>query len=67
MMEAGKVWNVDPAARMHFGKAAMQAGINLLERPISQFTSVTQVFRSLIDMPADLHSVSVTLHARKPG
>jgi 3-oxoacyl-[acyl-carrier protein] reductase len=67
MMEAGKVWNVDPDARMRFGKAAMAAGINLLERPISQFTSVTQVFRSLIDMPADLHAVTVTLHARKPG
>jgi meso-butanediol dehydrogenase / (S,S)-butanediol dehydrogenase / diacetyl reductase len=66
MMEEGKVWNVDPAARARFGKAAMEAGINLLARPISQFTSVTHVFRSLIDMPADLHSVTVTLHARKP-
>ncbi|HKP62202.1 MAG TPA: SDR family oxidoreductase [Polyangiales bacterium] len=67
MMEAGKVWNIDPAARMRFGKAAMEAGINLLERPLSQFTSVTQVFRSLIDLPDDLHAVSVSLHARKPG
>ena len=67
MMEPGKTWNVDPAARMRFGKAAMEAGINLLERPISQFTSVTQVFRSLIDLPEDLHSVTVTLHARKPA
>ena len=66
MMEEGKVWDIDPAARMRFGKAAMEAGINLRERPISQFTSVTHVFRSLIDMPADLHSVTVTLHARKP-
>jgi meso-butanediol dehydrogenase / (S,S)-butanediol dehydrogenase / diacetyl reductase len=65
MMEPGKVWNVDPAARMRFGKAAMEAGINLLERPISQFSSVTHVFRSLIDLPADVHSVTVTVHARK--
>jgi NAD(P)-dependent dehydrogenase (short-subunit alcohol dehydrogenase family) len=67
MMEAGKVWNVDPQARMRFGKAAMEAGINLLERPLSQFTSVTEVFRSLIDLPEDLHSVTITLQARKPG
>jgi NAD(P)-dependent dehydrogenase (short-subunit alcohol dehydrogenase family) len=67
MMEEGKVWDIDPAARMRFGMAAMAAGINLRERPISQFTSVTQVFRLLIDMPDDLHSVTVTLHARKPG
>jgi meso-butanediol dehydrogenase / (S,S)-butanediol dehydrogenase / diacetyl reductase len=67
MMEEGKVWNVDPEARMRFGKAAAEAGINLRERPISQFTSVTHVFRTLIDMSPDLHSVTVTLHARKPG
>jgi 3-oxoacyl-[acyl-carrier protein] reductase len=67
MMEVGKVWNIDPAARQRFGKAAMEAGINLLTRPLSQFTSVTHVFRSLIDLPDDLHSVTVTLHARRPG
>lgn len=67
MMEAGKVWNADPAAQMRFAKAAMEAGLNLRERPITQFTSVTNVFRSLIDLPDDLHSVTVTLHARKPA
>ena len=67
MMEEGKVWNVDPAAQMRFAKAAMEAGLNLRERPISQFTSVTNVFRALIDLPADLHAVSISLHARKPG
>jgi meso-butanediol dehydrogenase / (S,S)-butanediol dehydrogenase / diacetyl reductase len=67
MMEEGKVWNVDPAAQMRFGKAAFEAGLNLRERPITQFTSVTGVFRTLIDMPEDLHSVVVTLHARKPA
>jgi NAD(P)-dependent dehydrogenase (short-subunit alcohol dehydrogenase family) len=65
MMEPGKVWNADPQAQMRFAKAAMEAGINLRERPITQFTSVTNVFRSLIDLPDDLHSVTVTLQARK--
>ena len=66
MFEEGKTWDADPAAQMAFGKAAMEAGLNLRERPISQFSSVTDVFRSLIDLPADLHAVSICLHARKP-
>jgi meso-butanediol dehydrogenase/(S,S)-butanediol dehydrogenase/diacetyl reductase len=66
MMEEGKVWNVDPAAQMRFAKAAMEAGLNLRERPISQFTSVTNVFRAIVDMSPDLHAVSISLHARKP-
>lgn len=67
MMEEGKVWNVDPAAQMRFGIAALEAGLNLRERPISQFTSVTNVFRALIDLPEDVHAVNISLHARKPG
>jgi NAD(P)-dependent dehydrogenase (short-subunit alcohol dehydrogenase family) len=67
MMEPGKVWNIPPEARARFGKAAMEAGINLINKPLSQFTSVTHVFRSLIDLPEDLHSVTITLHARNPG
>jgi NAD(P)-dependent dehydrogenase (short-subunit alcohol dehydrogenase family) len=67
MMEEGKVWNVDPAAQMRFAKAAMEAGLNLRERPITQFTSVTKVFRALIDLPPDLHAPLVSLSARKAG
>jgi meso-butanediol dehydrogenase/(S,S)-butanediol dehydrogenase/diacetyl reductase len=65
MMEPGKVWDIDPARQMRFAKAAMEAGLNLRERPITQFTSVTNVFRALIDMPADLHAPLITLSARK--
>jgi NAD(P)-dependent dehydrogenase (short-subunit alcohol dehydrogenase family) len=65
MYEEGKTWDIDPALRMRFGQAAMAAGINLRERPISQFASVTNVFRSLLDLPPDVHAVNVALHARK--
>lgn len=65
MFEEGKTWDVSPEARMRFGKAAMEAGVNLRERPISQFTSVTNAFRALIDMPADLHAIHMSLSARK--
>ena len=66
MYEEGKAWDVDPDAHKAFAMAAMARGINLRESPISQFDAVTDVFRSLIDLPADLHAVTVTLHARKP-
>lgn len=65
MFEEGKEWNVAPEARMRFGKAAMEAGINLRERPLSQFTSVVEAIRALIDLPADLHAIQVCLAARR--
>ena len=65
MFEAGKVFNADPAALMRFHQAALAAGYNLREKAMSQFTSATQVFRTLIDMPDDLHAVSISLLARK--
>jgi len=64
MFEEGKSWDVDPDAAMQFYQAALAAGINLGERPLSQFTSVTGIFRALIDLPADLHAVNISLHAR---
>ncbi len=66
MMEEGKSWNVDPAMAARFGQAAMAAGLNLRERPISHVNSVTNAFRALIDLPDDVHIVSANLHARKP-
>jgi NAD(P)-dependent dehydrogenase (short-subunit alcohol dehydrogenase family) len=66
MMEAGKVWDVDPQAAMRFAQACMAAGLNLRERPISQYTSVTNAFRAVIDLPPDLHAQTVFLHARAP-
>ena len=67
MMEAGKIWDVDPQAAMAFAQAAMAAGLNLMERPISQYANVTDVFRALIDLPPDVHVASISLHARKPA
>jgi meso-butanediol dehydrogenase / (S,S)-butanediol dehydrogenase / diacetyl reductase len=65
MMEEGKAWNVDPAMAARFGQAAMAAGLNLRERPISHVNAVTDVFRSLLDLPPELHALSVSLHARR--
>lgn len=67
MYEEGKTWEADPAAQQAFFQAAMAAGLNLMTRPSSQFSSVTQVFRTLIDLPPDVHAVSINLHARSAG
>jgi len=66
MFEEGKTWDVPPEARMRFGKAAMEAGINLRERPLSQFASVVEAIRALIELPPDLHATQVCLAARRP-
>jgi len=67
MIEEGKTWTVDPQVAIRFGQAAMAAGLNLRELPKSHVDSVTVVFRSLIDLPPDVHVASVNVHARKPG
>ena len=67
MFEEGRMpgcW--DPGMRMRFGKAAMAAGLNMAELPKSQYRSVTDVFRAIIDLPADLQTPVVTIHARAP-
>ena len=65
MMEPDRIWDVEPAAAMRFAQAAAASGLNLRERPISQFTSAVEVFRALIDLPADIHDESISLHARR--
>lgn len=65
MFEEGKVWNIDPAAAVAFAKATAAIGLNLRERPISHFDSVTDVFRVLLDLPPDVTVQSVRLQARK--
>jgi len=67
MFEEGKTWDVDMDAAVAFHGAALAAGINLSERPISQFTSVTGIFRMLIDLPDDVAAAHINLHARAAG
>ncbi len=67
MYEEGKTSGWDPAIAMRFMQAAMAAGLNLRERPMSHVNSVTSVFRAVIDMPPDLQTPVVTIHGRKPN
>jgi meso-butanediol dehydrogenase/(S,S)-butanediol dehydrogenase/diacetyl reductase len=66
MMEEGKAWNVEPVIARRFMEASVAAGLNPRERPISQFASVTHIFRALIDMPPDVHALGVSLFGRSP-
>jgi NAD(P)-dependent dehydrogenase (short-subunit alcohol dehydrogenase family) len=67
MMEEGKATGWDPEKAMAFAKANMEAGINLMQRPISHFKSVTGIFRAVVDMPADVHMGTVHVSARTAG
>lgn len=64
MYEEGKQSGWDPEIAMKFGKACMEAGINMMSRPISHVDSVTDVFRSLLDLPPDVRVTHVSVEAR---
>ena len=66
MYEEGKTAGWSPEIAMRFGQACMAVGLNLRERPLSHYNSVTDVFRAVIDMPQDLQTPIVTIHARRP-
>lgn len=67
MYEEGKTWDVPQEAKIAFHEACLKIGINLMERPISQFTSAMGVFHTLADLPEDVHIGHVNLQARKAG
>jgi meso-butanediol dehydrogenase/(S,S)-butanediol dehydrogenase/diacetyl reductase len=49
---------------MRFMQDNAKIGLNPRERPITHYDSVTDAFRAVIDMPADLHIGTVALTAR---
>lgn len=61
--KTGSNWPVDVS--MRFAQENAKIGLNLRERGISHYNSVTDVFRAVLDTPADLHIGTVALRARK--
>ena len=55
----------DPDVTMRFAMENAKVGLNLRERPISHYNSVTDAFRAVLDMPADLHMGVVALSAAR--
>lgn len=66
MYEEGKGSNWDPEIGMKFYQLCVEAGIDMRKRPISHVSSVTDVFRSLIDLPADVNVPHVSVEGRHP-
>jgi NAD(P)-dependent dehydrogenase (short-subunit alcohol dehydrogenase family) len=66
MMEEGKGSAWDPAIGMQFYQLCVAAGIDLRARPISHVNSVTDVFRALLDLPADVRITHVSVEGRHP-
>lgn len=54
----------DPDAAMRFHKGCLEKGLDLRTRPISHSSSVTGVFRSLLDLPPDVKVLHVSVGAR---
>ena len=66
MVGPGQTSQVDAESGMRFFQAAIKKGLNPMERGMSAYQSVTHVFRTIVDSPADLHFGTITLEARIP-
>lgn len=60
--KTGSSWPM--GVSMRFATENAKVGLNLRERPISHYNSVTDAFRAVLDMPPDLHIGMVTLSGR---
>jgi NAD(P)-dependent dehydrogenase (short-subunit alcohol dehydrogenase family) len=72
VVRAGPMWGEDrtmdtslPSVQAFYA-ACVERGIDLRANPISEFNSVFWVFRSLVDMPPDIHVETVRFVARHP-
>lgn len=61
--KTGSTWPIEVS--MRFAQENAKVGLNLRERPITHYHSVTDVFRAVLDMPADLHIGTVALNASR--
>jgi 3-oxoacyl-[acyl-carrier protein] reductase len=64
MSGGGKGTDLSPEMGARFHREAMAAGIDLSRRPVSDYKSATHAFRALIDMPDDIHGLSISLCPR---
>lgn len=64
MMDEDSTLNLDPDVRKRFVEGNIAAGIDFRARPISQFASVANALRALIDLPQDVQADFIALHGR---
>lgn len=63
--KAGSGW--DPELTMRFAMACAAAGMSMKEQPLSDFQSLPDIFRTIIDAAPDINLDLVTLSARRPS
>jgi NAD(P)-dependent dehydrogenase (short-subunit alcohol dehydrogenase family) len=64
MVGEGTSSEMDPVAGQRLFEAAMKRGLNLMARGMAQYQSTTQIFRTLVDLPPDVHVGMVSFHGR---
>jgi NAD(P)-dependent dehydrogenase (short-subunit alcohol dehydrogenase family) len=64
MIGPGSSAEFDPVAFGRFFEAAGKRGLDLMGRGVTQYASTLDLFRMLVDLPADLHVGLVTLQSR---
>lgn len=67
MLDEEYTMQASPEAAQAFYMACLDRGMDLATLPVSQFESVTWIFRNLIDMPADVHVDTVRFTSRQSG
>jgi len=65
MLDEDRTMQASPEAVQAFYQACLDRGMDLATLPVSRFGSVTWIFRSLIDMPADVHVDTVRFTSRR--
>lgn len=63
--KTGSSW--PPEVSRRFAEANARVGLNLRERPISHYNSVTDVFRAVLDTPPDVHVPLVSISGHRPA
>lgn len=63
-MAGDSIPEMDPVAMGRFFEEAMKRGLNLMARGVSHYHSTTQIFRTLLDLPPDVHVGVVRFQSR---
>jgi 3-oxoacyl-[acyl-carrier protein] reductase len=66
MMGPGSSVEMEPVAARRFHEACLARGLDPVARGVTSYASATQLFRNIIDLPADMH-VDLVAYQAQPG
>jgi 3-oxoacyl-[acyl-carrier protein] reductase len=64
MVGPGTSATMQPESAMRFLEAAAKKGINFMTRGVSQYSSTLHLFRTVVDLPPDVHIGLIAFHGR---